>query len=168
LIGAEAEQSTLCVVKNLFTTLVCKGCGKRRPVYVLSLNALLKSSSDLSLVRQFLNFITQTYKCGYDFSEVASNIKLSKKTFIPYTPTFMGNLALCCKHQIEERLYKLDELKRTCYVCGEDSTRPIVTNQFPLCAKVCSCSINYDNLMCHTLQYYYHFFKMIQCILIYR
>jgi hypothetical protein len=149
-IGAEAEQSAICVVKNLFCALMCKGCGKWRAVYVLSKIALLKCHPDLSRVKEFLNFIAPSYTCGLDYSAAASKITLSKETFRPYTPTFMTNLALCCKHPIEERLYILDELKRTCYVCGENSTRPIVKNQFPLCAKVS----------------FYYLYYIFQCVIL--
>lgn len=100
-IGAEAEQSAICVVKNLFCALMCKGCGKWRAVYVLSKIALLKCHPDLSRVKEFLNFIAPSYTCGLDYSVAASKITLSKETFRPYTPTFMTNLALCCKHPLK-------------------------------------------------------------------
>jgi hypothetical protein len=154
------EQSKLCTVNNLFSFLVCKGCEKRRAVYVLSIRALLKSLIDLSLVKAFLNLITETYTCGSDYSEEASYIKLTKKSFRPYTPTYSGTLALCCQHPIEEKLYKLEECKKTCYVCGENSTEETVTNQFPLCTKVSNYIIHYYS-MCHTQQYQYDIFSIV-------
>ena len=38
-------------------------------------------------------------------------------------------------HPVEEKVYKFDNHKSTCYVCGDDSTEPTVINQYPLCKQ---------------------------------
>jgi hypothetical protein len=38
-------------------------------------------------------------------------------------------------HPIEEKVYKFDNHKLRCYVCGDDSAKPIVINQYPLCKQ---------------------------------
>jgi hypothetical protein len=78
----------------------------------------------------------ETYVCGTDFSEEASNIVLSKPYYRPYMATYEKNLKLSCMHTIDEKIYKLDKHVKTCHVCGEDSDNPIVENHFPVCSLV--------------------------------
>ena len=100
---------------------------------------------DRDLVNRFLDDQSVTYTCGTDFSELASTIdftqnssekrKIDKRSYRPFIPTYVGNLALCCMHPIEEKVYKFDNHKKSCYVCGDNSDQAIVANQFPLCKQ---------------------------------
>jgi hypothetical protein len=38
-------------------------------------------------------------------------------------------------HPIEEKIYKFDSHKKTCYVCGDNSDEATVINEFPLCKQ---------------------------------
>ena len=140
--GAEIPSSTLCVVNNILTTVRCKNCAKPRPVYVVGGGAKLKGT-DKDLVHEFLENQSSTYTCGTDLLEQAASINFSdntaekrktdKRSYRPYIPTYVGNLALCCMHPIEEKINKFDNHKKTCYVCGENSDDTPVINHYPLC-----------------------------------
>ena len=84
-------------------------------------------------VDTFIENQSQTYTCGSDFSELASSVKVSKACLQPYCQTYFGFLTLSCLHPVDEKVYKLDQHKRTCSQCGDNSLNPIVANQFPLC-----------------------------------
>lgn len=88
---------------------------------------------DRNEVDAFLENQSQTYTCGSDLSELASLIPVSKMCLRPHCPTYSGLLTLSCLHSIDEKVYKLDQHKRTCFQCGDDSLTPVVPNQFPLC-----------------------------------
>ena len=81
----------------------------------------------------FLEVQAQTYTCGTDFSELASTLPVTKKYLRPYCQTYSGNLTVSCLHPVDEKLYKLDQHKKTCSQCGDESLNPTVSNQFPLC-----------------------------------
>ena len=81
----------------------------------------------------FLEVQAQTYTCGTDFSELASTLPVTKKYVRPYCQTYSGNLTVSCLHPVDEKLYKLDQHKKTCSQCGDESLNPTVSNQFPLC-----------------------------------
>jgi hypothetical protein len=133
-IGKELDQSSMCIQKNLHASLVCKGCGKWRAVFWIGDYSL--EGIDEKNVKDFLEDQSETYVCGTDFSEEASNIVLSKPYYRPYMATYEKNLKLSCMHTIDEKIYKLDKHVKTCHVCGEDSDNPIVENHFPVCSLV--------------------------------
>lgn len=121
----------MCVVKNIYTTIRCKSCGKPRSVFLLGGTKVREE--DKARVNAFLEDQAQTYTCGTDFSELASAIQVSKTCLRPYCQTQSGNLTVSCLHPVDEKVYKLDQHKRTCSQCGDESNNPIVSNQFPLC-----------------------------------
>ena len=59
--------------------------------------------------------------------------KVDKRSYRPCIPTYVGNLALCCTHPVEEKMHNFDNHKSTYYVCGDDSKAPTITIQYPLC-----------------------------------
>lgn len=88
---------------------------------------------DKSQVDTFLQDQSQTYTCGTDFSELASSVQVSKVCLRPYCQIYSGYLSVSCLHPVDEKVYKLDQHRRTCYQCGDNSSNPVVANQFPLC-----------------------------------
>ena len=136
--GAEIQSATLCSINNILTTIRCKSCGNPRAVYVVGGGSKLKGD-DRELVQEFLENQSSTYTCASINFLVPSvdKRKIDKRSYRPYIPTYIGNLALCCMHPIEEKVYKFDMHQKTCYVCGDNSNEDTVINQFPLC-KNCS------------------------------
>lgn len=132
ILGAAIQSANLCVIKNLYTTIRCKNCGKPRSVFVLG--GLRIQEADRNEVNSFLQDQSQTYTCGTDFSELAASVKTSKKYLRPYCQTYSGLLTLSCLHPVDEKVYKLDQHKTTCSQCGDHSLNPTVENQFPLCS----------------------------------
>ena len=88
---------------------------------------------DKSQVDAFSQDQSQTYTCGTDFSELASSIQVSKVYLRPYCQIYSGYLSLSCLHPVDEKVYKLNQHRRTCSQCGDNSSNPVVANQFPLC-----------------------------------
>lgn len=79
-------------------------------------------------VDTLIEYQSQTYTCSSDFSELASSVKVSKACLRPYCQTYSGFLTLSCLHPVDEKVYMLDQHKRTCSQCGDNLLNPIAAN----------------------------------------
>ena len=102
--GAEIKPHTLCHVKNIYSTLRCKSCGKPRGVFLVAGKKI--SSNDKIKVDAFLENQSLNFTCGTDFSEIVSSIDFDKAVSRPYCATFSGNLVLSCLHPVDEKVRK--------------------------------------------------------------
>lgn len=68
-------------------------------------------NDDRDVIHSFLENQSSTYTCGI---ELASSMKFSdstlgkkkvdKRSYRPFIPTYVGNLALCCMHPVEGKV----------------------------------------------------------------